>query len=152
LSNRKNKAKSTREKAKGAFPDTPLERITPCANKPYFKRETREDYVVATEDEAKDKAFELAGIDTNRPREGEQINEIREPPRPDGTLIGYEAVDVKTGKMVAEVHFHPTDLEGHEPQEGPLGRDYISEMPHYNYANWRSGKQDGRYGHIVFKG
>lgn len=143
----KNKAQETKAAAKSEFPDTPLDKITPCDKKPYFKKGNREDYVLRTFEAAKKKCLELAGIVPEHPRPGER----NEPVLLDGVVIGYKAVDIESGKTVAEVHFHPADLKGHPPQTDPSKRDYISEMPHVNYANWRAGKKAGKKGHAVFQ-
>ncbi len=152
MASKKNKAKVTKEAAKLEFPDTRLDLIKPCETKPYFKKGIREDYVLATQDAAKKKAFELAGIDLNSPRPNERVEEIVLEGTEEKTVIGYKAVNTETGKLVAEVHFHPADLAGHPAHLDSDSPDYISAMPHCNYSNWRAGKKEGKRGHVVFQG
>jgi hypothetical protein len=148
MGRKKNKAILTKEAAKSDFPNTPRELVKPCETKPYFKKETREDYVLATREAARKKAFELAGIDPANAHPGERVDEIRYKKE----VIGYRAINIQSEKIVAEVHYHPEDLTGHPPMTtDPQKRDFITEMPHYNYSNWRDGKKDGKYGHVVFQ-
>lgn len=104
----------------------------------------REDYFVETLEEAKQLAFKLSGID---PQIALPIMDDK------ANLIGYKAeVERASGsglKKVAEVHFHPSDLAGHSAKD--VGDDWSAQQPHVNYENWRDGKKNGKYGHIIYR-
>jgi hypothetical protein len=149
-----NKAKRTQKAAYAEFPpSTARELIKPCADRPYWVSpdKVRVDFVVDTLDEAKRKACELAGIDPDKPNPSEEIRNTYDDETKE--LIGWEAwTTTEPRKRVARVHFHSSDLEGHRFKDEGKFKDYIGEMPHVNYDNWRGGKNDGHKGHVVFKG
>lgn len=149
----KKKAQETVNKSEKEFPNTPLEDMVPCSTQPFYTDSTgREDYVVETQAEALALAMKLAGIDPDNPNPDESIEEIRDE---SGNLTGYQVTrpgqQPGVKKTVAEVHFHPSDLQGHSPQA--VGNDYNAQKPHVNYANWRGGKKGkgGKHGHVIFK-